>query len=34
MDVPEMIRRIRDFGFRIINLCEESQWGILQAIKQ
>jgi FkbM family methyltransferase len=33
MDVPEMIRRIRSFGFRIINLCEESQWGIVHAIK-
>jgi FkbM family methyltransferase len=33
MDVPEMVRRIRDFGFRITHLFEEPEWGILQATK-
>jgi FkbM family methyltransferase len=33
MDVPEMVRKIRDFGFRITHLCEEPKWGILHATK-
>jgi FkbM family methyltransferase len=33
MDVPEMVRKLGGFGFRITHLCEEPKWGILHAIK-
>lgn len=33
MDVPEMVRKLGGFGFRITHLCEEPEWGILHAIR-
>lgn len=33
MDVPEILAKLRSCGFRITHLCEESEWGILQAAK-
>jgi FkbM family methyltransferase len=33
MDIPELIRRVRGFGFKITHLSEEPEWGILQAAK-
>jgi hypothetical protein len=34
MDVPEMIKRIKDLGFRITHLSEEPQWGIVHAARR
>lgn len=31
VDVPELVGRIRRLGFRITHLCEEPEWGIVQA---
>jgi FkbM family methyltransferase len=33
MDVPDMLARLRSYGFRIGHLCEEPRWGILWAAK-
>lgn len=33
MDVPELVSQIRNHGFRITHLCEESRWGILHGAK-